>query len=363
MTAKTLAERITALESWLHHRGWTIDQRLAHGRIYAHPNQPHRLLIADAATPDADYHLTRSYELLARWEGRPQTLLTADIDRSSGTGRLVMYFEGDPVIDHQIEASFAAKMLMGSRTLIAALHRRQTIAGPLASTGALAMPRRVMLASTPAGSFGFELVEAPDPQRPLLPDADPDSLAPAMDEVVQLFTAAHRADDLGPLLVEQDARVMRNLRVMLDDIRKAGASLRLVGPTRAVDLSSADIGAARDRLAEVQRSVRETTYQGRLDGILTHDVAFELLADARLTDDRADPITPPELIKGSIARAIDPDQIRRWSTLMQSPVRARVREVTTTHPGRDPRLARALLALRRPDEPPPIDPDPDPDLD
>lgn len=364
MTAQPLSERIAALEAWLDRHGWTTDSRLARGRIYKHPEQPHRLLIADAGTPDAEYHLDHAHQLLARWADRPCDHLTADIE-GTATGRLLMYFDGDPVTHHQIEASFAARMLTGARTLVAALHRHQTT-GQLSSTGTLPLGRRLMLASTPPGSFGFELVEAPTAQPHLIPDADRDSLAPAMDEVVKLFTAAHRADDLGRLLVEQDPRVVRNLHVMLDDIRKAGASIRLVGPQRTIELSSPDVATARDRLAEVQQSVRETEWRGRIDGIMIRDALFALLADTRLTPDGIQAIDPPELIKGTIARAIDPDQIRRWGSLIekQTLVFARLREVATSQPGREPRLARALLALWHPDEaPPPTEPELDPDVD
>lgn len=356
MSADDLVRRVDALERYLDRRGWAVVRRLERARIYEQASEGRRLLVADPDTQDAGFHLERAYELLARWEQRPRALINADIDGHGRPGRLEMFFDGEPVNQGQIELKFASNMLGDARKLIAAAHHSRTRSGPLSNLGTLTTPQRVMLASTPVGSFGFELVEEPE-EPAALPFAERTHLAQAMDEVVGLFESVHREEDIGGLLVEQDPRVLAKLRDMLHHIRSAGASVRFVSPTRNVSLSRHDIEQARERLAEGEKSVRKIDYEGRLEGILPVDRVFELRVDSRLTEAGVDPLPSEELIKGAVARSVEDALVRAWSASSQERVRARIREVQTPVLGREPKTARALLAVWRPDEAPPPEDD------
>ncbi len=247
-----------------------------------------------------------------------------DSIRNFAHARLI--FGGAPVAESEgIEARFAADALGAYQDLVSKM-----LAAPVAlnASGPIPFERlsRLHITDVVRGSFGFELDEVQEQD-----SFTSTPLKAAVEQVASLVQATTRSDDdFLDAIVDTHPRVRDSLRLFINTIHKAGATVGLETWDATASLDVQALALASERVSLEFREEAHVEMPGVFQGVLHVSKAFEhRAADGTVVKGKADP-------------GVDPSALTAW---IDVPCVALVKRVTWQRAGRQ--YARyTLLGIR-----------------
>ena len=245
--------------------------------------------------------------------------------------RSVVYFAGKPVqgsaaIDARFVADFLRPYLEAVKTQYAA-HRFGRVGerGPRREEE----DARLMIASTPRGSFGFEFVAPPSSNL-----FAGDELAQALRDIALTLDAVADSDDAYLARLDDiPERVLGRMKEMFDVLSQGGAGIEMHAGDLVVSIKPERARQGCTRLQQSLEKVEEVERRGVFRGATLESWRFDLRTD----DD--------EVLKGRIDAALDEDQVADMIRRTNEPCVARLSEITVTTPSGAVRRRFVLLGL------------------
>lgn len=257
--------------------------------------------------------------------------------RHSNYASVALIFEGVPVIGSgDIRLDFAAEALDSYQRLIS-LKLASKIVDDLPDRGKPpgAEKARLFIRDIARGSMGFILEEIKPDQE----EAFPTALKEAVEGTTGLLDSISSAaeESFEAILAETQPRIIAAVQKFAKVLHESGATTRIIGDERKLDLSANDIERLSLRLNEVEIAEESAEIEGTLLGILPESRQFELK-----------PPGDEPAIKGAISEELATRYVADTSfrdRLVLRQVRAQVKVTKTVRNGRTVREQRTLEAV------------------
>jgi hypothetical protein len=264
----------------------------------------HLLALAEGDAPMHD-------QLAGQLERVEQALATAPHAESVPvpSPRTALFLRGEGVLGSEgIRAGLAGRALVELESIYVAFTREL-------ERGNSARTRRtnaqLMLAGTPRGSFGLEVVAHP---------AHPE-LEPVLQTVAEAIGTVVRTQELEVGTRGIPEKALAPMQRFIELLATNGTELRFAHSDRTGDtLTLAQLQAARERLGKQYRVRKETVF-GTFRGLMADSGRF----DFRGNDGMA--------YTGSVSDELDDDNLRRIARLFDSPCRAELELTEVEKPG------------------------------
>ncbi len=189
---------------------------------------------------------------------------------------LALLFEGEPVVGNSaIEAEFSAKAITQIQEVAARLNARRE-GRELAMAGPIPLRResKLYITGLKAGSFGFQLDEAPGQSK----DGGR-SIRPVLQDIADLIVSASESDEaLDEAMPALDQRTLSSLKDFFEHVGGSNASLHVVSGTLDRSIPNEDLRRAAQRVSRVHiTDERVLELKGKLLGVLPESRQFEFV--------------------------------------------------------------------------------------